>query len=178
MHRKWTIWQIASPYADFIKQKDDLSAPLLICNGIGSGKIYELDPNQLSDDGQPINFLYTTYPFVNATKAKEFPLLGNERKLYTYLTVLAEGSGSLGIRAIPNILNTNPPYTVGNAFTVAPIMLTDVPTDDYERPLNVAGNRVFLEFSQSAVGAEVNLDKLVLVGNSHPWLKIHGPTGG
>ena len=69
MKRKWAVWNIATPYMQFIMQPNGESTPLYVCNGINSGKIYELNQNQYSDDGLPINSLYTTYGFVNAAKA-------------------------------------------------------------------------------------------------------------
>jgi hypothetical protein len=156
-----------------------LTKTLYICNGANTGKIYQLSPNQLSDDGTPINFLYTTWAFIDAAKAKDYPILGYERKLYTYLIIATDGQGTLTIRCIPNNLPSKAPYTVTNAYTVAsPIVLSEIPSSDTERPINVAGSRMFVEFSTDTVGNYVNISKLIIAGNTHPWLKIKGPTGG
>jgi hypothetical protein len=164
MRRKYNIWQIPSPYADFIKRGDDLSTPLFICNGINSSKIYQMDNNALSDDGVAINGLYTTYGFVDSTKAKELPLLGFHRKLYTGLQVTASGTGSMNIVLYPNSLTTKTPYTVQGG-----IPLSENPSDDYWVPINVAGNRAFIEYSTNSIGAAMDLSKMILVGNKHPW---------
>lgn len=173
MRRKWTIWQVASPYSDFVKRSDGLSMPLFVCNGTGTSKIYSFDDNQLSDDGTAIPFRYTTYGFIDADKAKEMPMFGLQRKLYTDVQVLAEGSGSLGIRAIPNNLSSKFPYTVPNGG----LGLSAVPEDDYLVPLNVAGQRIFMEFTQNAVGSSVNLSKMIMLGKEHPWLKVRPNSG-
>jgi hypothetical protein len=171
MRRKWSIWQIASPFADFVTRADLVSEPLLLCNGNGSGKIYQLSATQYSDDGTAINGLYTTYGFVGGQQSKQNPLLGFHRKLYTYLQLVATGSGTLAISALSNMLtaDANHTYTVPYG-----IPLSTAPADDYERPLNVAGNRVFLQFSTNAAGAWFQLSKLILVGGMHPALPLRG----
>jgi hypothetical protein len=172
MHRKWTLWQIPTPYMDFVKQPDDLTETLYVCNGIGSSKIYQFEDEALSDDGQPIPFSYTTYPLVDSTKAKEYPLMGFERKLYTYFQILASGTGSLDITCYPNSLNLKEPFINPNAYSIPNPIAVQGDPDDYNRPLNVAGNRMFVEFSSNAVGSSVTVSKLILGGSQHPWLRI------
>lgn len=169
MRRKWSIWQIASPYADFITRQDGFNAPLFIGNGKANGKTYQLLPTQLSDDGVAINSLYTTWGFVNAEKAGMNPMLGFHRKLYSYLQMLASGSGNMAITLLRNSINDTQPWTVAGGITLAA-----TPTDDYERPINVSGNRVFVQFSTNAVGASMLVSRVILVGSKHPVLPIRG----
>jgi hypothetical protein len=57
------------------------------------------------------------------------------------------------------------------------IPLSDPVSDDFFRPINVAGNRMFVEVSTSAVGSWFNLSKMILTGKADPWSAIN-PTGG
>jgi hypothetical protein len=174
--RKWNIWQIPSPYAAFVVRGDGLSKPLLLGNGIGNGKIYELFPGLGSDDGTGIiNATYTTYGFVNSGMSKQNPLLGFHRKLFTYMQMLAYGSGILQVKFLANSLNAtaNQQWNVlGNGSYG--INLAGIPYHDIERAINIAGNRVFVQFSINAIGAQFSLSKLILVGGPHPMLPLHG----
>ena len=163
MRRKWTIWQITSPYADFCVQEDGFTETLYICNGKSNGKIYKLVAGQLSDDGVAINSLYTTYAFTSFEKAQQYPLLGFYRKNYTYWTAALNGSGNLTVSFLPGNLIVNAPY---HPFTLPPIALNPAPADDYERSINVTGSRVFVQFSTNAVGAWWNLNHMTLVGGA------------
>lgn len=179
MKRKWTIWNIATPAMDFIMQPDGESAPLYICNGIASSKIYQLLQSQTSDDGVAINGLYTTYGFVNAAKAATLPIFGFHAKRYTVLQTNISGAqtdttstGNATIRILANTLTPKFPYTV----PVGIPLYEDV-QDDFFRPINVKGNRAYVEVSTNAVGSWFNLSKLLLTGKADPWSTIN-PTGG
>ncbi len=172
MRRKWTIWQIPSPYMDFVTRKNGIDAPLFICNGIDSSKVYELSTDQLSDDGVAINSSYTTYGFVNAEKAATVPIFGYHTKRYTILQILASGAGTAQLRILPNTLDARYPYTVPVGIT-----LTSPEQDDFFRPINVKGNRVFVETSTNAVGAWFSQSKIMLTGKADHWSSLN-PTGG
>jgi len=182
MKRKWAIWNIATPAMQFIIQPDAESAPLYIANGIGTSKIYQLNQNQLSDDGVAINSLYTTYGFVNAAKAATLPIFGFHRKLYTVLQMSITGQQATPgtnlnptnamVRLLPNTLTPRYPYKVPVG-----IPLVDPANDDYFRPVNVAGNRMFIEVSTNAVGSVFNLSKLLITGKADPNSSLN-PTGG
>lgn len=182
MKRKWTIWQIPSPYMDFITQRDTTTQVLDICNGINSSKIYQLSTTQRSDDGVAINGLYTTYGFVNAAKAVTMPIFGMHAKRYTWLQLNVQGSGTLQVKAYPNTLQAKYPWTIPGpidpesglhtSFVLSPTM-----QDDVGRSLNTKGNRVFLEFQTNAVGDYFELHKILLSGKADAWAPIN-PTGG
>lgn len=179
MKRKWAIWNIATPDMEFILQSDMETYALCICNGIESSKIYQLNQNQYSDDGVAINSLYTTYGFVNAAKAATLPIFGFHRKLYTVLQCAITGgqidttsAGNAKVRILPNTLSPKYPYTVPVG-----IPLSDPVMDDFFRPINVAGNRMFVEFSTNAVGSWFNLSKMLLTGKADPHSTLN-PTGG
>ena len=179
MKRKWTIWNIATPYMQFIMQPDGESTPIYIANGIGSSKIYELKQDQLSDDGVAINSTYCSYGFVNAAKAATLPIFGFHRKLYTVFQCAITGgqtdttsAGRAQIRMLPNTLSPKYPYTVPVG-----IPLSDPVQDDFFRPINVRGNRMFVEVSTNAVGSAFNLSKMLLTGKADAWATLN-PTGG
>lgn len=182
MKRKWSLWNIATPDMEFIIQPDAESAPLYIGNGILSSKIYKLDEYKYSDDGVAINSLYTTYGFVNATKAATLPIFGFHAKRYTVLQTSITGvqatpgttlnATDAMVRILPNTLTPRYPYTVPIG-----IPLVDPVQDDYFRSINVKGNRAFIEVSTNAVGSAFNLSKLLLTGKADPWSTLN-PTGG
>lgn len=164
MKRKWSIWQVKTPYMDFIVRPDKESKPLFVCNGIDSSKIYQFLDDQLSDDGVAINSLYTTYGFVNAAKAATLPIFGFHAKRYTVLQVTSYGSGTEKIRVLPNLLDAKYPYTVPGGLALTPKV-----QEDWFRTLNIRGNRAFLEFSTNAVGEWFNLSKVLLSGKADPY---------
>jgi hypothetical protein len=172
MRRKWTIWNIASPYAAFITQQDGVDQPLYVCNGIDSSKIYQLETSQLSDDGVAIHSDYCTYGFVNAVKAATLPIFGMHGKRYTVFQVTANGAGEMNVALLPNIINPRYPYNIPVG-----IQLSNPANDDYFRPINVKGNRMFVEFSTNATGAWMHVDKLLLTGKADAWSSLN-PTGG
>lgn len=167
---------------EFVIRPDAESSPIFICNGIGTSKIYQLNPNKYSDDGVAINSTYLSYGFVNAAKAATLPIFGFHRKLYTVLQLAMTGvqltPGSPNnptnamIRMLPNTINPRYPYTVPVG-----IPLNNPVMDDYFRPINVAGNRMFIEVSTNSVGSAFNLSKLLLTGKAHPFSTLN-PTGG
>jgi hypothetical protein len=57
------------------------------------------------------------------------------------------------------------------------IALTPTAQQDYFRSINVAGNRVFVEFSTTAINTWMHVDKVLLTGRSNPWSSLN-PTGG
>ena len=161
MRRKWTVWNITSPIANFIMRQDGYTRSLFLGNGVNNGKIYQFLASQLSDDGAAINSTYTTYGFVDHTKAQQNPLLGLHRKAFNYLQALIYGSGNVSFTYLMNSLM--PPQS-GYKTTPSPITLAAVPTDDYERPINQVGNRIYVQISSNAVGAAWTLERLILVG--------------
>ena len=173
MKRKWTIWQIPSPYMDFITRQNGIDQPLFICNGIASSKVYQLDPDQLSDDGAAIHSVYTTYGHVNAAKAATLPIFGFHNKSYTVLQITGHGAGLMSLRILPNTLDARYPYQVPVGIT-----LNYPAQNDYFRPINVQAQRAFLEFSTNAVGAWFQMDKSLLTGRGSPWSTLPATGGG
>ena len=173
MKRKWTIWQIPTPYMGRVLRGNYMDEPLMICNGIESSKIYELDPLRHDDDGTAIYSLYCGYGFVNAAKAVTMPIFGMHAKRYTILQFTAEGSGKMQTKMYPNTLNARYPYTVPVGINLAP-----TEQDDFYRNLNVKGNRMFVEVSTNAVGDWFHLHKMLLTGKADNWSTLPATGGG
>ena len=149
MRRKWAPWRIKCPVAEFIQSSDGFTQELLLCNGIGSSKIYKLvngaaSGGQNTDDGMAINWLYTTYGFVKAKQGQMQPGLGALRKIAYYLTATMEGVGQVVAKLFSNSLGALPQ----NTFTIPlPFTLASPQQKDQESPLEFGGQRIFVQFS-------------------------------
>ena len=179
MRLKMSIWQIASPFAGFVTQPDLTTQALTICNGAANGKMYTLSVDQLSDDGVAINSKYFTFGFVDAAKAKENPLLGLHRKRFQMVQQLITGVGTASVEAYPNyILNAKTLVFNPDVYSdPGGITLQEDPPDDILRPLNSAGNRVFLAYGTNATGASFHLSKVILVGTIDPYTAVNPNSG-
>lgn len=166
LRRKWSIYQIPCPYADFITQQNGEDAPLLFGNGIGNSKIYTLD--QTNDDGTEIPWRYLTYGFGSDKDAKQYPALGPARKRWSYLLATVTGLGNAVVKFFSNRLDSTTQYTVPGGMTLT--------TDDFdrERPLNIPGNRVFVELSSGGLDSEMDLSQLTMIGAKDTYNAIRG----
>ncbi len=176
MRRKWSIWQIPTPYLGTVTRANLLDMPIFVCNGIGSSKIYQFEDDATSDDGAAIYSSYCTYSFVNAAKAVTMPIFGMHAKRYTILQFNAQGAGQMDITLYPNDLNCRYPLSVPLGLPYG-IKLNYPTNDDLYRNINVKGQRVFVEYSTDAVGAWFELCKMLMTGKADPWSALD-PTGG
>lgn len=168
MSRKWSIWQIPCPYADFVTRADG-TAPLFFCCGDGSSRIGQQVSELFSDYGQPINSVYTTYGFVKTSDRMEFgPLTSAHRNLYKYLDMNLYGSGTVDVIALPNTLTPTYPYTVP-AINLATTLQNNV-----ERPLNQTANRMFMQLESSTVGSGFTLSSMTLTLVKDPHAPVRG----
>lgn len=162
MRRKWSIWQVRCPSASFIPREDG-ETELLLGNGIGSGKIYRFANGapangQNTDDGEPINWLYTTYGFMKAKQGQQLGMTGL-RKVAEYMTATMEGVGQVACRILINTLGA-----LGrNIFQVRPNFTLSYPAqNDQESNLEVAGQRLFFEFSSVGTGGYAEIGQLMV----------------
>lgn len=177
MRRKWTIWQIPTPFMGMVTRANLLDMPLYIGNGIDSSKIYQLNPEQLSDDGVAINSNYTCYGFVNAVKAATLPIFGLATKRYTVFQFNVAGAGNMDVTLYPNDLFARYPLTVPLGLPYG-IALNSPENDDFYRPINIKGQRIFPSFSTNEVGSWFNLCKVLLSGRSDGWSSLPATGGG
>ena len=171
--RKWSIWNIKSPYADFVERQDG-SNPLFIGNGLSNSKIYQLldspaipGGTQTSDDGLSINSIYTTFGFVKQDFAQGLPI-GQHRKDFHYLSMAVDGSGDLGIMCLPDQLDSI------YADALVPITMINPSTDNVELPLNETCTRLFLQFSTNAVGSWFSIQEMTTTIGIDPWSPVRG----
>ncbi|HEX8711811.1 MAG TPA: hypothetical protein VF730_08060, partial [Terracidiphilus sp.] len=166
MRRKWSIWRIPCPAAEFVPRNDGFSDPLFLCNGIASSKIYQLLPGaasggQNTDDGAAINWLYATYGFVKAKQGQQNPMLGALRKVWYYLAATMEGIGKVSAKLYSNSLGALPrnTFTIPLQFTLA-----SPQQNDQERVLEIGGQRVFVEFTSVGSGGYAEVGPIMLDG--------------
>ena len=164
--RKWSIWQIQAPYADFI-ERQNLSTPLFLGNSKGTGKVYQLTEGATNDDGAAVNQSYTTYGFVKPDTEQAIQL-GSVRHDYEYMTYLAGGNGNLNLTALPDSLTT--PY----ADTLIPIALSANPKWDTECPLNEVGRRLFMQFSVNSLNNYFSLSSVVMMLKQNTYSAVRG----
>ena len=167
MRRKWSLWQIPCPIAEFVTRPDTFTAPLFLCNGIASSKIYQFingaadGTGQNTDDGSAINWSYTTYGFVKAKQGQQNPGLGALRKVWYYFAATMEGVGQVAAKLYSNSLGA----LARNTFTVPlPFTLASPQQNDQERVLEIGGQRVFIEFSSVGTGGYAEVGPVMLDG--------------
>lgn len=173
MRRKWSIWQIASPYAGFIGDTR-IDSSLNICNGVANSKVYTLNPVLTGyDDNVAFTSLYTTYGFVAAAKAAELPLLGYFRKLWKMLWLTIEGSGTMAPTFYANVLLGPTDPTTGFISWQMPVpwLLSSPPVQDSGTALNFGCWRMFIEFA--VTGGWFRASSARLSGTKHPWNELN-----
>ena len=167
LRRKWSLWTIPTPYISQPISRAELYALPMICNGIGSSKIYTLTGPQGYDDMVPFTSSYCTYGFINQAKAQEQPLFGLFNKRYLGYDALLSGSGNASITFYQNILAAPYPYS-----TPGGIALSDPAANDIEGDLNEFAQRLFCEVVVSE--GYFNLSRVTLYGKADAWSPIRG----
>jgi hypothetical protein len=169
--RKWSPWAIAANCCAAIERSDGTAKILFgggtpgVGGGGATGRIYQLVDTQLSDDGVAILSYYTTHYFPE--RAVEQALaLGAHRKLFSYLTLYAEGAGNLFLTS----------FTNSSSFSQAqqPLPLSSPAMKDLELPINVLGERVSFQVSTSQPGAWFRLQKFSPSLRVDPWAPVRG----
>jgi hypothetical protein len=165
--RKWTIWQIASPYADFLPRSDS-STQFVLGGAAGTGQINQLDSSVKNDNGNVIDQTYFTYGFADKATEQELQL-GSVRKLWTYATANLSGDGNADI----SFILERPDSSLINLQQNFP--LQTVPTDDVNIDLNENGNALYVKFSvDGKLNSNFTLQRLVLLVGRDPWLPVTG----
>ena len=152
MKRKWTIWNIASPMASWIVRPDGSEQ---IWFGQSGNGVSELNINSTNDNGTPIAMRYVTYGFGDSPDRERLQL-GLARVIYPYALINAVGIGHFLLTGWPETFGTpaNPnPYP----FTQPAFPLALPALDDVNVPLNITGNRVFLQMDAST-GSGLTVD--------------------
>lgn len=163
-NRKWAIWTIASPYADWIQRADGNEQVWFS----GNGNISQMAVNVFTDLGAPILEAYRTYDFSDL-ESEQMLQLGSVRKLYPYGSILLEGVGSFLLSLYPETVQT--PYVVN--YPALP--LNNPATDDTNIPMNTSGNRMFVQITTDGnAGSYFLLRRIVLGCIRHPRVQVSG----
>ena len=168
--RKWSFWNIACPYADFVSRGGEQWTEFF-CNGYQNSKIYQLSSAELDDDGAPINSFYVTYGFTKPEMA-DAKGLGLFRMELDYLTMLVIGNGQVKTQVYPESVQNPLPYQLGSDA------LQLFSNGDNEVAVNITGNRFFIRVGTNAVGSSFRLSKVVAALVKDPWAEVRGTAVG
>ena len=173
MRRKWSIWEIPSPYANFVQTATDQE--FYICNGIENFKIYKLDENAETDDGTYIDSLYTTAGLVELSKRQQTQGVGNYRIRWDYLVAALQSQGNIGVTLYPNRLlgPGNAPDGYNSWALPGGFSPGDPALNDSEASLNFAATLTFIEFREND-GHAMSLSNLVLHAKADVWNALRG----
>ena len=169
--RKWSPWTIAANSCALIERTDGTA---LVAFGGGlpgvggpgaTGKVYQLNSAQLSDDGGAIPSYYTTHYFPERAVEQSLSL-GAHRKLFSYLTMYVEGAGTLALTS----------FITSSSVSQAqqPLPLSSPAVKDLELPINVLGERVAFQVSTNQSGAWFKLQKFTPSLRVDPWSPVRG----
>ena len=155
--RKWAPWFISANCGALVERSDGTAA-FFLGNNSANGKIYQLTEGQFSDDGAAINSYYST-AFLSRTGA-------TGRDLFGYLTLYAQGAGTLNVSA----------FTPGDASQIplGSLALASPAPQDFELMTNFTAERAAWQFGVNAAGAWFSLTKLVPWCKPAPWSLIRG----
>jgi hypothetical protein len=169
--RKWSPWTIAANSCALIERTNGTAVVALgggtpgVGGGGTTGKIYQLNDTQLSDDGAAIPSYYTTHYFPERAVEQNLGL-GAHRKLFSYLTLFVEGAGNLSLTS----------FTDSSSAPQAqqPLPLSSPATKDLELPINVLSERVAFQVSTNQSGAWFKLQKFTPSVRPDPWSPVRG----
>lgn len=173
MRRKWSIWQVPSPYAAICQGATD--EEIFICNGRGNSKVYILDDAAESDDGIIIDSLYTTAGLVTDSKRAESPGIGSFRLRWGYLVASLQSLGNIAVMLYPNmLLGPGTPPEGYNSWQLPGGFSPGNPAfNDSESPLNFAATRTFFEFREND-GHKFSLSNFVAHCKKDIWNAVRG----
>jgi hypothetical protein len=169
--RKWSPWSIAANCCALIERPDGTAKAFFgggnpgTGGGSPTGKIYQLNNAQFSDDGAAIPSYYTTHYFPE--RAIEASLgLGAHRKLFSYLTMFVEGAGNLALTSYID--------SASNQQAQQPLPLSLPATKDLELPINILGERVAFQVATNQPGAWFKLQRFNPSVRTDPWSPVRG----
>ena len=176
MRRKWSLWQIPAPYANFCAGVND--EEFQICNGRGNSKIYMLDDTNETDDGAVIDSLYTTAGLVELSKRAQAQGVGGGRIRWGHMVASMESAGNVQVKLYPNrLLGPGDPTEGYNAWQMPGGITPGKPAfNDAEANLNFAATRTYIEFREND-GHGFTLSNLALEAKQDPWNAVRGRTG-
>ena len=169
--RKWSPWAIAANCCALIERGNGTAVAAFgggnpgVGGGGATGKIYQLNDTQYSDDGAAIASYYTTHYLPERT-AESVLGVGAHRKLFSYLTMYVEGAGNLGLTSYVD--------SSGAATAQQALPLSSPGLKDLELAINVLGERVAFQVSTSQAGAWFRLQRFTPSLRTDPWAPVRG----
>jgi hypothetical protein len=167
--RKWCPWFITANDCDMIERSDG-TKQLFFGNGVGNGKVYQLtevgnfaDPTTFGDDGVAINSFYQTYYVPGIIEEQQFQF-GNHRKLFGYLTMYIEGSGTLNLNGVTPTFN----------FTLPSLLLAQANVHDQELITNMVWERIAYKMGTNALGSWFKVTRMTPSLMQDPWSPVRG----
>jgi hypothetical protein len=167
--RKWSPWTMAINSAALMLRADG-SEHVFMGAGANSPNVagvFDLLDTQLTDytTNQQIPSYYTTCFFPQRQTEQELQLHAH-RKLFNYLSMYVEGSGTLAVTAFPlNELNPQP---------LPSLTLSSPAFKDLEMPINVLGERVAFKMAVSGAASWMRLQKFTPSIMGDPWAPVRG----
>jgi len=167
MSRKWAQWNISANCCAIVRRQD-LSLQVWFGNNTGTGKAYNLDPTNKTDDGAAILSQYWSFFFVNREMEQGLQV-GSHRHLYTYMAAFCSGVGVLSLTAVADSLTST------RQVPLAPRALSGNPNYDLEVGMNFSGDRVSIKFSTDGqAGSSFFLSKMTMTMKPDPWAPVRG----
>lgn len=169
--RKSSFWTISANHGAMVERFDGTQQLFLGCGSYGNqnatGKVYQLDPTNQTDDGSAIPSYYLT-AFTPQRETEQELQIASHRKLFYYMTAFIEGSGYINVTAHPD--------SESNPQIVAQWRLSSPANKDMEAPLNVLGERVAFKFApdSTVAGNWFRLQKLTPSMNADPNSPVRG----
>ncbi|HEX3156799.1 MAG TPA: hypothetical protein VHV32_19375 [Candidatus Angelobacter sp.] len=163
--RRWAVWNITANSMTFAERSDGTAQPFF-GNGTANGNIYQqFDCSvQASDDGVAVPWNYQGYGCPSQVEEQMFQLSAH-RKLAGYMKFRA-----IGVGLLPLAVSTTQRATLLRAYS-----LSLVPTGDGERPINMGGERFFVNIgTNTVVGSWFQLEKLVLCVRKNAAIPVRG----
>lgn len=161
MKRKWSIWQIPSPYADFILQQNGEDQPLLIGNGLSNSRIYSLSAT--NDDGMEIPWRYVTAAFGTESDLKKMPALGSGVKRWALWKSRMVGVGNAIIKIFQEKLDSYVPATNSYSITL------DDRADLRGSSSNARGNLVYVNIESGGIDNAIEVSQFTMGGTKDTY---------
>lgn len=164
-----------APVAGFTTVVSQDPTAIVVTNGVTTTVTFTNSENVgivalggLTDTGTCISSRYVTYGFADAQERAQFQM-GQDRVLYPYALVNIEGTGAFELTMLPETIATPYPFTQPNFALSTPVL------DDVNVPLNVTGNRAFIQIESAGTACtNWNLKRIALATTDDPRMRITG----
>jgi hypothetical protein len=164
--RKWAPWTIP---ANSVAQIEQANGTTLVYFGSNdaTGRINQLDDTGtvFTDNGMTVPSFYT-FSFFPEQPVEQAMKLGAHRKLFSYLSLYCQGSGTIGITVFL--------ATLSNAIALNPQLLSNPATKDLEMMINQLTERMSLKISSGGNTQWFDLQRLNLNVRVDPWAVTRG----